>query len=224
VKIRDVHKKQPFHLADVERAAGRRSSPVGAASHADLVLGVELQAVVLVEGTSDKLAIETLAERRGRNLQAEGISIVPIGGAQAIGRFITQFGPQGFDLKLAGLCDAAEERNFQRGLERAGLGSDLTRADLERLGFYVCVADLEDELIRALGAASVEQVVDAQGDLRRFRTLQKQPEWRGRTTEEQLRRFMGSGGRRKIRYAQLLVDALDLTQVPRPLDGVLAHV
>jgi hypothetical protein len=184
----------------------------------------DLRAVVLVEGTSDKLAVETLAERRCRNLKAEGVSVVPIGGAQAIGRFIAQFGPQGLDLKLAGLCDAAEESNFQRGLERAGLGSDLTRADLERLGFYVCVADLEDELIRALGAASVEQVVDAQGDLGRFRTLQKQPEWRGRPTVEQLRRFMGSGGRRKIRYAKLLVDALDLDQVPRPLDRVLAHV
>jgi hypothetical protein len=184
----------------------------------------DLRAVVLVEGVSDKLAVETLAERRGRNLKAEGISVVSIGGAQAIGRFIAQFGPQGLDLELAGLCDAAEESNFQRGLERAGLGSDLTRADLERLGFYVCVADLEDELIRALGAASVERVVQAQGDLGRFRTLQKQPEWRGRTTEEQLRRFMGSGARRKIRYAELLVDALDLTQVPRPLDRVLAHV
>jgi hypothetical protein len=42
--------------------------------------------------------------------------------------------------------------------------------------------------------------------------------------EEQLRRFMGSGGRRKIRYARFLVEALDLTQVPRPLDLVLAHV
>jgi hypothetical protein len=189
-----------------------------------LAPGADLRAVVLVEGTSDKLAVETLAERRCRNLKAEGVSVVPIGGAQAIGRFIAQFGPQGLDLKLAGLCDAAEESNFQRGLERAGLGSDLTRADLERLGFYVCVADLEDELIRALGAASVEQVVEAHGDLGRFRTLQKQPEWRGRPTEEQLRRFMGSGGRRKIRYARLLVDALDLSQVPRPLDRVLAHV
>jgi hypothetical protein len=184
----------------------------------------DLRAVVLVEGASDKLAVETLAERRGRNLKAEGVSVVPIGGAQAIGRFISRFGPQGLDLQLAGLCDAAEERSFQHGLERAGLGSDLTRADLERLGFYVCVADLEDELIRALGADSVEQVVDAHDDLGRFRTLQKQPEWRGRTTEEQLRRFMGSGGRRKIRYARFLVDELDLTQVPRPLDRVLAHV
>jgi OLD-like protein len=181
-------------------------------------------AAVLVEGISDQLALEALAQRRGRNLDAEGISVVPIGGAQAIGHFLDLFGHQGLDVRLAGLCDAAEEGDFRRGLERAGLGSDLTRVDMERLGFYVCVADLEDELIRALGAASVEEVVDAQGDLGSFRTLQKQPAWQGRTTEEQLRRFMGSGGSRKIRYARLLVDALDLTQVPRPLDRVLAHV
>ena len=181
-------------------------------------------AVVLVEGISDQLAVEALAERRGRNLGAEGISVVPIGGAKNIGSFLDRFGPQGLDARLAGLYDAAEEGDFQRGLERAGLGSNLTRADLERLGFYMCVADLEDELIRSLGAASVERVVDAQGDLGSFRTLQKQPAWLGRTTEEQLRRFMGSGARRKIRYAPLLVEALDLARVPLPLDRVLAHV
>ena len=183
-----------------------------------------MQAIVLVEGISDQRALEALAERRGRNLDAERVAIVPIGGAQSIGRFLTRFGPQGLDVKLAGLCDAGEEGDFQRGLERAGLGTDLTRAEMEGLGFYVCVADLEDELIRALGADAVEQVVDAQGDLGSFRTLQKQPEWRGRSTEEQLRRFMGSGGRRKIRYARLLVEALDLSRMPRPLDLVLAHV
>jgi hypothetical protein len=182
------------------------------------------RAVVLVEGISDQGALEALAERRGRSLDAEGVSVVPIGGAQAIGSFLDLLGPAGLNLRLAGLCDAAEEGDFQRGLERAGLGSDLTRADMERLGFYVCVADLEDELIRSLGAATVERIIDARGDLASFRTLQKQPAWRGRTTEEQLRRFMGSGASRKIRYAPLLVSALDLTRVPRSLDRVLAHV
>jgi hypothetical protein len=42
--------------------------------------------------------------------------------------------------------------------------------------------------------------------------------------EQQLRRFMGTRGGRKIHYARLLVDALDLTRMPRPLDRVLAHV
>jgi hypothetical protein len=182
------------------------------------------RAVVLVEGVSDQRALEALAERRGRNLDAEGVSVLPIGGAQAIGRVLQLFGPQGLDVRLAGLCDAGEEPEFRRALERAGLGSNLTRTEMERLGFYVCVADLEEELIRALGAAAVERIVDAQGELRSFRTLQKQPAWQGRPIEEQLRRFMGSGGRRKIRYPRLLVDALDLTRVPRPLDRVLAHV
>ena len=95
---------------------------------------------------------------------------------------------------------------------------------MEALGFFVCVADLEDELIRVLGPWRVEEIVEGEGELGSFRTLQKQPEWRGRETHDQLRRFMGSGGSRKIRYASLLVDALDPARVPRPLDGVLAHV
>jgi hypothetical protein len=173
---------------------------------------------------SDRVAVEVLAERRERNLDAEGIVIVPIGGAQAIGRFLDRYGPQGLDVTLAGLCDAAEEDDFRRGLERAGLGTGLTRSDLERLGFYVCVEDLEDELIRALGAETVEKVVEAHGDLGAFRTLQKQPAWRGRPAAEQLRRFMGSGGRRKIRYARYLVEALEIDAVPRPLDLLLTHV
>jgi hypothetical protein len=181
-------------------------------------------AVVLVEGVSDKCALETLAGRRGLDLEAEQIAVVPIGGAQAIARALELYGSRGRDVRLAGLCDAAEEREFRRGLERAGLGADLGRAEMERLGFYVCDADLEDELIRALGATAVERVIDAQGELGSFRTLQKQAAWQGRPSEEQLRRFLGSGGRRKIRYARLLVEALEPAEVPRPLDRVLDHV
>jgi hypothetical protein len=185
---------------------------------------IDPTSVVLVEGLSDREAVEALAERRGRDLHAEGVAVVPMGGAQAIGRYLRRFGPQGLNVRLAGLCDAGEERDVGRGLERAGLGTDLTRAGMERLGFYVCDADLEDELIRALGAEAVLEVVQAQGEGVPFRTLQKQPAWTGRPVEDQLRRFMGSGGHRKIRYARLLVDALDPEQVPRPLDAVLKRV
>jgi hypothetical protein len=187
-------------------------------------MGLAGPTVVLVEGTSDKAAIETLAARRGRDLEAEGVAVVSIGGAQAIGRFLDRFGPRGVDVRLAGLCDAGEERHFRRALERAGLGSDLTRPALEALGFYVCEADLEDELIRSLGVEVVEEVVDAQGELASFRTLQKQPAWRGRAVGEQLRRFMGSHSGRKLHYGTALVDALDLARVPRPLDLLLASI
>jgi hypothetical protein len=176
---------------------------------------------VLVEGISDQRALTALAMRRGRDLEAEGVSVVPIGGAHGVAPYLERFGPRGLGLKLAGLCDVGEEGTFKRALERAGMGTDLTRVDMERLGFYVCVTDLEDELVRALGSAEVQQIVEAQGELGSFRTFQKQPAKRGLSLEEQLWRFMWN---RKIRYAPLLVDALDLDRVPRPLDGVLARI
>jgi hypothetical protein len=67
----------------------------------------------------------------------------------------------------------------------------------------------------------VERIIDAEGELSSFQTFQKQPAKRGLILEEQLWRFMWN---RKIRYAPLLVNALDLGRVPRPLDAVLAHV
>jgi hypothetical protein len=170
-----------------------------------------------VEGVSDQLAVEALAARRGRDLAAEGVAVIPIGGAGNIRRFLEELIPQG--VRLAGLCDAGEEADFRLALARAGLG-----ADLERAGFYVCDADLEDELIRCLGAERVVRIVEAQGELGRLRTFQNQPAQRTRSVEAQLRRFMGTRGGRKIQYAPLLVGALDLARVPPPLDGVLAHV
>jgi hypothetical protein len=183
------------------------------------------RAVVLVEGFSDQLALETLAARRGRDLERERVSIVPIGGAQAIVRFLERFGAPRPSVRLAGLCDEGEEAVFGRALERAGFGKRLTRSEMEGLGFFVCVPDLEDELIRALGTATVETVLEAQGDLDAFRTFQRQPAWRGRDADRQLRRFLTSADRRKLRYARLLVEtAVDRDSLPQPLDALLTAV
>ena len=182
-----------------------------------------IRAVILVEGISDRLAIETLAARRGRILDADGVDVISMGGAQAIWQFLERFGPHGSDVAVAGLYDVAEEPEVRRGPERAGLGSGASRLDLERLGFYACIEDLEDELIRAVGPQRVVGIVEERGELGPFRTLQKQPEWRGRPLDRQLKRFLGNSNR-KIDYAPLLVAALDLARVPRPLDAVLAHV
>ena len=51
-----------------------------------------------------------------------------------------------------------------------------------------------------------------------------QPAWRGRSPEEQLPRFFGTFGGRKIRSAPVLVEALDLDRVPDPLGRLLAWV
>jgi hypothetical protein len=211
-------------MSDRDSAGRDLGNPLDSGIAEAVAKSTTARAVVLVEGSSDHAALGALATRHGRDLEAEGISILPIGGATNIGHFLALLGPRGLGVQLAGLCDVGEEGDFRHGLERNGIGSNLTREDMEALGFFVCVLDLEDELIRSLGAASVEQVVEDQGDLGSFRIFQMQPAQRDRTVEAQLRRFMGTRSGRKINYARLLVEALELTEVPRPLDRVLAYV
>ena len=155
---------------------------------------------MLVEGISDRIALETLAQRRGVELE-----VVPMGGAHAIRRFLETYA----NANVIGLCDAGERTVFERaGLER----------------FEVCDADLEDELIRALGPERVRGIL-GEHDADAFRTFQRQPQWRGRPLHDQLRRFLCSADRRKLRYVPVLVgEAVERGCVPKPLDAVLASV
>ena len=180
--------------------------------------------VVLVEGVSDQIAVEALAWRLGRDLGAEGVAVLPAGGAHGFRGLLRRFGPAWTGVRLAGLYDAGEAHVVRRGLAAAGLAGPGPGADLERLGFFACVDDLEDELIRAAGPELVTELFAAHGDLRAFRTIQRQPAWRGRAEAAQLRRFLGAGAQRKLRYARLLTEAIDLGQAPRPLAGLLATV
>ena len=179
---------------------------------------------ILVEGESDRAALEVLARRRGRVLAEEGVSIVPMGGATNIGHYLDRYGPAGLNLPLAGLCDATADAYFRARLERAGLGAGLSRETMGDLGFFVCDRDLEDELIRALGTDAVEGVIGSQGELPSFRRLQKQPAQRVRSTHDQLHRFMGSRSQRKEHYARLMVAELDLARMPPALNAVLDFV
>ena len=169
-------------------------------------------AVVLVEGMSDQAAVQTLAERSGRDLNAEGVFVVPMGGATNVGHFVDLFGPGGFGVRLAGLCDQGEERDFRRGLG----GTEAP--------YFVCVADLEDELIRALGTGRVEDLIEAEGESGPLLTFIRQPAHRDTARDRQLRRFMGTRSGRKIRYGHLLAAALDLTVIPAPLASLLSAV
>ncbi|MER7518321.1 TOPRIM nucleotidyl transferase/hydrolase domain-containing protein [Streptomyces sp. NPDC126499] len=211
-----------FRQAVVTWAAGGAGAAEAAARAREEAGGV--RTIVLVEGSSDQVALDVLATRHGRDLAAEGVAVVPLGGATNIGHFLDVCGPPGLGLPLAGLCDIGEERHFRRHLERVGLASGLTPAGLEALGFHICVADLEDELIRALGSDGVRQVIDAQGETRPFRTFRSQPAQRERPVEHQLRRFMGTHSGRKALYARALVEHLDLARVPAPLERLLTHV
>ena len=197
-------------LAAVTEAAGAGSAALAAAA-ARARSDPDSCAVVLVEGMSDQAAMDTLAARCGRDLRGEGIFVVPMGGATNIGHFVDLFGPDGFGVRLAGLCDQGEERDFRRGLDRVG-------------PYFVCVADLEDELIRALGTGRVEELIQAEGESGPFRTFTRQPAHRETPRDQQLRRFMGTRSGRKIRYGHILAAALELTRIPSPLVGLLSAV
>jgi hypothetical protein len=200
-----------FRDAVVRRAAGWPAEErVGAAE--ELAGRAGVRAAVLVEGASDLAAVEALAARRGRDLAAEGVCVVPMGGAMSVGRYAGILGPDGLGLRLSGLCDVRERPFFDRGLRRAGAPTDAV---------FVCVRDLEEELVRALGADRVEDIVRREGELRPWQTFLRQPAQFGRPREQLLRRFLGTKKGRKIRYGRLLVEALDGERVPAPLDGLL---
>ncbi|EST31031.1 TOPRIM nucleotidyl transferase/hydrolase domain-containing protein, partial [Streptomyces niveus] len=178
-----------------------------------LAAALPVRAVVLLEGPSDAAAVDALAASRGRDLAAEGVCVLPMGGAMSVGRFAGLLGPSGLGLRLTGLCDEGERPYYTRGWERAGAAPH---------GFFVCAADLEDELIRALGVTRVAELVRAEGDTRPLQTFLRQPAQQGRTSRQQLRRFFGTKKGRKIHYGRVLVEALDPDRVPAPLDDLLA--
>src|ERR1700751_4010576 len=160
-------------------------------------------AVIFVEGITDPIALEAVAGRLG--LALDGLEIVPIGGAQAVARVSAGYP----GVRLAGLCDAGEERYFREALGDA---------------VFVCTADLEDELVRSLGPERVKAVIAAEGDLETFRNFQNQPYWRGRPVEAQLRRWLQASDNRGKRYPPLLIGALEPAEIPLPPAGVLAAV
>ena len=166
------------------------------------------RAVVLVEGESDRIALETLAARRGIDLAAEGVAIVAIGGAQAIRRALSGYA----GVRVAGLYDIGEERTVLRGLAGAGVTAD---------GFFACDPDLEGELVRALGPERMLDLVESRGQLGAFTTYSKQPAQRSKPLEGQLHGWLHNW---KIRYAAALVEALELDRVPHPLERVLEWV
>jgi hypothetical protein len=169
---------------------------------------MDVRTVVLVEGDSDRRAVEALARRTGRDLAAEDVSVMAIGGATNAGHAVRRHGR---GRRLGALCDGAEVRHFIRA-----------HPSWETDGLFVCEADLEDELIRALGTAAMVAFIDAQGEAAAFDTFRRQPFQRGRPLAAQLRRFIGTKSGRKIRYGAALVEAVPLDAIPPPLAGLLS--
>jgi hypothetical protein len=183
-----------------------------------------MRTIVLVEGITDELALTLAARRLGRDLETEGVSVVPINGAHAIGRFLRQLAADEPDARLAGLYDEGEEDVIRGAMERAGYAPNLDRSQLERVGFFACVADLEDELIRAAGETNLSRLIELEGDAQPWHSFRHQHAWHGRPVDQQFRRFIRSVSERNSRYVRAIVETLEISRLPRPLRLLLDYV
>ncbi|MGO4453817.1 hypothetical protein [Arthrobacter sp. RAF14] len=169
---------------------------------------------VLLEGVSDVAAVREIALRQGVDL--ERVSLVDLGGVTNVRRVLLQILAVTPSAEILGLCDAGEARFVMRALEAAGRPVDHEQ-ELPSHGFFVCRADLEEELIRALGAGRTVQVIESLGLGAKLLTLQQQPAWQGRPLEEQLHRFCGVASGRKELLAGALASELRPGEEPEPL-------
>jgi hypothetical protein len=182
-----------------------------------------IRTFVLVEGESDAAAVRALAQLVGCDLGRHGIQICPASGVTNFSRVLADLVRAHPNANVCGLYDVADERHVRRALASADIPI-AGHETLESFGFFACVADLEDELIRALGSEAVEGVLDAQAELDSFRRFQAMPQHRGTPVDRQLRRFLGTRATRKIRSAKRLVEALDIARLPHPLVQLAARL
>ncbi len=156
---------------------------------------------MLVEGESDRRALRTLALRLGVAVP----EVVVMNGitnlrAHLVGRTAVLL-----------LHDLAETTYVDRVLADSP-------ADVRR---FVCDADLEDELIRAVGVEGMLAVVDAHGERAAYDLMAQQPAQRDRPDAERLRRWLGARSGHKISYAGYLAEAVPVGSVPAPLGDLL---
>lgn len=176
--------------------------------------------VILVEGPSDVASLRALAASRGLDEHRHGFELVSMGGVTNIRHHLGRLAADHPRVRTAGLCDGPEEHYVARALRAQGLAVE-SREDMERLGFFVCDRDLEEEVIRALGPQTAEGMLAELRLLERFRTFQRQPEWRDRPLHEQLRRFAGVASGRKILLAERFAEQLTPANTPRPLAALM---
>jgi len=182
-----------------------------------------IRTLVLVEGDSDAAAVRALAGLIDCDLGLHHIQIRSAGGVTNFSRVLADFVrtlPRG---DFCGMYDVADERHVRRALANVAIPI-AAHESLESSGFFACVADLEDELIRALGAEAVERLLGVQSELNSFRHFQAMPQHRRAPVHHQLRRFLGTRATRKIRSARLLVEALDPARLPPPLVQLAARL
>ncbi len=179
--------------------------------------------VVLLEGRSDVAAVRAVAAAYGLTAGLHRYQLVDMGGVTNIRRHLAHIRSRSEPVRVVGMCDAAEAHVFLRALQVDRDGRQ-REGGLAELGFYVCEADLEDELIRALGAERVLDLLRRLGLQPRFAAFRRQPAWRDRPLHEQLHRFAGVASGRKTLLAGAFAGDLASDEVPAPLRRLIGRM
>jgi hypothetical protein len=185
--------------------------------------GPSLPVVVLLEGRSDVAALEVLIQASHLAAQAGYVELVDMGGVTNVRRYVNDVVSARSAHRVLGLCDARETRYFVRALS-VHCPKITDPSTMAEFGFHVCGSDLEDELIRALGADRVRVVLDTLGLAEGFNQFRRQPAWRDRPLHSQLQRFAGVAAGRKAIFAAALAAATSLSSAPAPLQALLRQI
>lgn len=110
------------------------------------------RSIAAVEGPSDRIVVERVAELLGIDLDQLGIALFDLGGADNFPFAYELFGPAGFDLRITGLVD--EDRR-----DRWAKSVGVAPANFETTGFVVCNPDLEGVYIDTLGVDEVVRML-----------------------------------------------------------------
>lgn len=133
--------------------------------------------VVIVEGISDRIILERVAELTDRSLDRLGVSVIEAGGAGEMGPFQKLFGADGFRIPMSQLIDEDAQDSVAKNL-------GVKISELESNLVWTSLSDLEDEYVQALGKDAVWAALQSQGQFSSGELMNCKPTGPGGTHTE----------------------------------------
>ena len=99
--------------------------------------------IVFVEGLSDRIILERVAELAGRELDRLGVTIMEVGGCKNMKHVWSLFGANGFDIPASILIDEDAIPDVPKYL-------NIRQDEFEQNSVWVSLKDLEDEYVQVL--------------------------------------------------------------------------
>lgn len=116
--------------------------------------------IVTVEGLSDRILVERVAELTDRSLDRLGISVIESDGSAEIKPIAKLFGPDGFRIPVSRLIDVDATDKIASAL-------GVAEEDLGHHSVHISMVDLEDEYVSAFGATEVHNALKSCGHFSR---------------------------------------------------------